>query len=258
MLTTIEVDFAAGTATITLNRLHRKNAMSFGMVREVYETLSAIAARPDIHVVILTGAGGWFCPGGDIEAVLNGETEEDIAAGYSAATFRVPALLHEMPQLTIAAINGPCAAAGLGWALACDLRFASTTAKFSTAFLDRGFAGDMSVPWTLPRIVGSGMARALSFLPAKLDPTRALAIGLVNDVFAQGEFADRLDAIVRRLLGFEPKALRTLKAHYVAAERMQLVDYCDHETRALPTNVRENAAGFASFLSAERDQAGPG
>ena len=78
-------------------------------------------------------------------------------------------LLHEMPQVTIAAINGACAGAGLGWACACDLRYAVADAKFNTAFLDVAVAGDMGLPWTLPRIVGAGRARELSLLPRKLD-----------------------------------------------------------------------------------------
>ncbi len=89
-----------------------------------------------------------------------------------------------MPAVTIAAISGACAGAGFGWACACDLRVASQTARFNTAFLDVGVAGDMGGPWTLPRIVGAAKARELYFLPGKFDAAEALRIGLVSRVSA--------------------------------------------------------------------------
>jgi 2-(1,2-epoxy-1,2-dihydrophenyl)acetyl-CoA isomerase len=245
---TIKVEIAAGIATITLNRPHRKNSMTLAMIDEVYSALCEIANKDDIHVVVLTGSNNWFCPGGDIEAVVNGESAAELARGFDFITFRVPVLLHEMPQLTIAAINGPCAAAGLGWALACDLRFAAESSKFSTAFLDRGIAGDMSVPWTLPRIVGPALARELSFLPSRLHSRRAHAIGLVNDVFEDSAFAERMLEITKRLLSVDAKALRTLKSHYVAAERMQLIDFADHEARIVAGSVNTNVHRFEAFL----------
>ena len=74
--------------------------------------------------------------------------------------------------MTIAAIPGACAGAGFGWACACDFRIADETAKFNTAFMGVGVAGDMGSPWTLPRIVGAAKARELSFLPGKFDAAR--------------------------------------------------------------------------------------
>ena len=87
---------------------------------------------------------------------------------------RIPVLLHEMPQVTVAAINGACAGAGLGWACGCDLRLAAAGARFNTAFLDVGVAGDMGVPWSLSRIVGGARARELFFFDRQVRCRKAL------------------------------------------------------------------------------------
>ena len=130
-----------------------------------------------------------------------------------------------MPAVTIAAVNGACAGAGLGWALACDFRFAAESARFNVAFLDVGVAGDMGGPWSLSRIVGSARARELYFLPGKFDAAEALRIGMVTRVFPDDRFREEVDAIVNRLTDCAPIALRTLKANFVDAERMDFAGY---------------------------------
>jgi 2-(1,2-epoxy-1,2-dihydrophenyl)acetyl-CoA isomerase len=139
--------------------------------------------------------------------------------------FRVPVLLHNMPAVTIAAVNGACAGAGLGWALACDFRFAAESARFNVAFLDVGVAGDMGGPWSLSRIVGPARARELYFFPGKFDAAEALRTGVVTRVFPDDRFRAEVDAIVNRLAESAPLALRNLKANFVDAERMDFAGY---------------------------------
>ena len=247
---TISLEVAGGLATLTMNRPDRKNAMNYTMIRETREALTAVAADRDIAVLVLTGSGDWFCPGGDIRAVVSGEIAREKEEGVDLDGFQVPVILHEMPQVTVAAINGPCAGAGLGWALGCDLRFATASAKFATAFLERGIAGDMSLPWSLPRVVGGAEARQLSFLPSKIDARRALEISLVTEVFDDETFVEQVDDLVQRLVRFNPEGLRSLKRHYVAAERMSFADYAELESRIVSTSV--DPAAFATFLRPER------
>ncbi len=130
-----------------------------------------------------------------------------------------------MPAVTIAAINGACAGAGFGWACACDLRIASETARFNTAFLSVGVAGDMGGPWTLPRLVGAAKARELYFLPGKFDAAEALRIGLVSRVSDTAAFEGDLEALTARLAAAAPLALTTMKANFLAAEKMSFADY---------------------------------
>ena len=124
-----------------------------------------------------------------------------------------------MPAITVAAVNGACAGAGFGWACGCDLRVAARSAMFNTAFLNVAVAGDMGLPWSLPRLVGAARARELSFFSEKFSAAEAHRIGLVARVWDDGGFRDEVAKLVARLAGAAPLALKTLKAHYLAAER---------------------------------------
>src|SRR5439155_12642832 len=97
------------------------------------------------------------------------------------------------------------------------------------AFLDVAVAGDMAIPWSLPRLVGAARARELSFLPRKIEADEALGMGLVARVFADDSFRDDTEDVLRALLKKSPIALRGLKENYVAAERMTLSDFVDFE-----------------------------
>ena len=159
-------------------------------------------------------------------------------------------MLHEMPQVTVAAINGACAGAGLGWACGCDLRYAARSAKLNTAFLDVAVAGDMGLPWTLPRIVGAGKARELSLLPRKLSADEAAAIGLVNAAFDDDTFRDDVAAIVAELAAKAPIARRGMKQHYVAAESMGFGEFIAIETKDHGTIIASEDCGeaFRAFV----------
>jgi len=225
-LTTARFEAANGIGRLTLNRPDRLNAMTNRMVVEVHDALCAIAERADIRVLVLTGAGRGFCPGADLKHFAGGEA--DVATRHEH--FRTPLLLHRMPQVTIAAINGACAGAGFGWACACDLRFAAQSATFNTAFLNVASAGDMAGPWTLPRLVGAAKARELYLLPDKFGADEARALGLVSRVFDDAVFRTEVDAIAARLAAASPHALRTMKRNFIDAEQMDLETYIQIET----------------------------
>ena len=209
-------------ATLTMNRPDRMNAMTNRMVVETGDALAAAAEDRDVRVLILTGAGSAFCPGADISGITSG-SGADVA--LAPEDFRAPVLLHSMPAITIAAVNGACAGAALGWAAACDLRVASSTARFNTAFLAVGVAGDMGGPWSLARLLGSAKARELYLFPDKFDAAEALRIGLVSHVFEPALFRAGVDALAARLVASPPITLRTLKANFVDSERVDFAAY---------------------------------
>jgi 2-(1,2-epoxy-1,2-dihydrophenyl)acetyl-CoA isomerase len=215
-----------GVGTLTVNRPEHFNGITMTMLREVHELLHEVADDASLDVVVVTGAGKAFCPGADLKHYTSGEKGEPGRPQY----FDVPVMLHEMPQVTIAAINGACAGAGLGWACACDLRFAARSAKLNTAFLDVAVAGDMGLPWTLPRLVGAGRARELSLMPRKLSADESAAIGLVNGVFDDETFRDEVAQVVSTLAAKAPLARRAMKQHYVAAESATLEQFIAIET----------------------------
>lgn len=224
---TILLSVDGPVARVTLNRPDRMNGMTNRMVRETADALDLVAADPAVRVLVLTGAGRSFCPGADLQAVASGTVADE---RLGPEQFRAPVLLHEMPAVTIAVVNGACAGAGLGWAAACDLRIATRSAKFNTAFLDVAVAGDMGLPWSLPRLLGAGKARELCMLPGKFDAAEAHRIGFLARVFDDDDFAVQADEVVQRLASSAPAALRTLKANFLDAERHELAAFIQTES----------------------------
>ena len=117
---------------LTLDRPDHMNGITNRMIREARDALELAAADPSIRVLVLTGEGKAFCPGADLKHFSSGGADERL----TSREFKVATLLHELPAVTVAAINGACAGAGLGWALACDLRVIAAGARMNTAFLD--------------------------------------------------------------------------------------------------------------------------
>lgn len=246
---TIVLEIDGGLATLTLNRPDRLNGMTNRMVRETHAALMDVSRAPDVRVLVLTGAGRGFCPGADLRHFSEGGGR-DADEHLSVEHFQAAALFHEMPQVTIAAVNGACAGAGLGWALACDLRFAAASAVFNTAFLSVAVAGDMGGPWTLQRIVGAARARDLYFLPEKFSATDALEIGLVSRAFPDESFRAEIDTIARRLAAAAPLALRTMKQNFLDAERMDLGAYValEAERHLRVAASQDTREAFAAFI----------
>src|SRR3954465_13354493 len=156
-----------GVAVLTMNRPERRNALSGEMLDALARTLAQVEIDDEGGCVVLTGAGGAFCAGGDVKGMAEGA---DGARSFDALVHRqrlnhhaTAGRLHRMPKPTIAAIPGAAAGAGLSLALACDLRYGSSRALMTTAFARVGFAGDYGGTWFLPRLVGPAKARELYF-----------------------------------------------------------------------------------------------
>lgn len=243
---TLLFDVSDGIARLTLNRPDRLNGITNQMMRDLYGVLGDLPTRTDARVVVLTGAGKGFCPGADLGHYTSGKAEEPLSPDH----FMVTAMLHELPQATIAAINGACAGAGLGWAAACDLRYATRSANFNSAFLGVGISGDMAGPWLLPRIIGAARAREVMLMPGKFGAEEAERIGLVSKVFDDGSFREEVDAIAQRLAASAPLAIRAMKQNFIAAENMSLREYIRVETeRHQRTGASEDSrAAFRAFV----------
>ncbi|MGE3692116.1 MAG: enoyl-CoA hydratase/isomerase family protein [Novosphingobium sp.] len=215
-------------AMIVLNRPDRRNAVTVEMCHGVYEAAREVAAS-DARVVILRGAGDDFSVGADL-AGGGGDghsppTYEDLGMLHHAGT-----LLHTMPQVSIAAIDGGCAGAAFGWAAACDFRFATPEARLNTAILAVGVPGDMGMGWTLTRMLGGARARELMFLPGKITGQEALDIGLVTRLFPRESFHGEVRALADQLCAREPFALRMMKANLVSAEELSLAEFVNVES----------------------------
>lgn len=222
---TILYDKADHRATVTLNRPEARNGITAVMLDELLEALEDAAKDENLRVLILRGAGKDFCPGADVKAYAAGK-----GGNSNPLTFHVSSLLHEAPIVTVAAIKGACAGAGIGWAAACDFRVCDDTARFNTAFLGVGLSGDMGGPWFLPRILGAAKARELYMLTGRFDAAEAHRIGLVNRLFPEAEFEAGVEEIATRLVNTAPIALRSMKANFLDAERLPLREFIDLET----------------------------
>ena len=226
MSDTISTTRRGGVVEVRFDR-GEHNAVDARMVAELNEVLGEIAGDDSAQVVVLTGAGRSFCPGADLSTAPDAS---DVADDLRAADYGATVLLHEMPQLTVAAVNGACAGAGMAWAAACDLRIASSRARFNMAFLQVGVAGDMGGAWTLPRLLGGARARDLFYLAGKFDAHEAERIGFVSRVLAEEDFMGAVYSLLEPVIRSEPEALRMMKANFLAAERMDLADYVELET----------------------------
>jgi 2-(1,2-epoxy-1,2-dihydrophenyl)acetyl-CoA isomerase len=249
---TILYDTADGIATVTMHRPDSLNGITNTMMRELYECLTAASLDDSTRVLVFTGAGKGFCPGVDLKASVGGEAQERLKPEY----FQITSLLHEMPKVTVAAINGACAGAGFGWAAACDLRYATARATFNSAFLGVAISGDMAGPWLLPRILGATKARELFFLPGKFGADEAERIGLVARTFADDTFRDEVAAIAGQLAKSAPLAIREMKKNFIAAEQLPLRQYIELETErhtrsATSADTRE---AFRAFVEKREPQ----
>jgi 2-(1,2-epoxy-1,2-dihydrophenyl)acetyl-CoA isomerase len=214
-------------ATITLNRPDRRNAVTVEMCQAVYDAARQVAVS-DARVAILRGTGNDFSVGADMAGGGEGRTPptlEELGPIHHAGT-----VLHTMPQVTIAAIDGGCAGAAFGWAAACDFRFATPEARLSTAILVVGVPGDMGMAWSLARIVGGARARELMFFPEKMTGAQALEIGLVTRLFPRESFHAEVRALADQLCAREPFALRMMKANMVSAEELSIGHFIDVES----------------------------
>ncbi|GAA4481260.1 enoyl-CoA hydratase [Rhodococcus olei] len=242
-----------GVATVTLCNTERRNAVSIRLLRDLEDTLTRLEQDRDVRVIVVTGSGDAFCVGADLAAPpelrsLRGDSVEADTARLHAAN-AVAEHLYRMPQLTVAAINGPCAGAGFSLALAADLRVAADTAVFNTAFLSAGLSGDLGGIWFLTRLLGSARARELFLMPGKFGADDAARLGLVTRVAARDELGAVAATLARRLASAAPLAARAMKQNLHAATVLPLADYlqveADRMVRSFHTeDAREAAAAF--------------
>jgi enoyl-CoA hydratase/carnithine racemase len=212
-------------ATITLNRPDKLNAWTATMEREVRAAMEEAERDDQVRVIVLTGAGRGFCAGADISLLsavagqgLSSETRARALGGESQREGVRPdfqkkySYFPAVGKPVIAAINGPVVGLGLVITLYCDLRLASDAARFSTTFARRGLIAEYGMAWMLPRLVGHANALDLLFSARQIDAAEALRMGLVNQVFPQEGFLDKVQGNARDLAAnVSPRSLRVIK-----------------------------------------------
>ena len=176
-------DFAGGVATVTLNRPERKNPLTFDSYAELRDTFRALVDAREVKTVVITGAGGNFCSGGDVHDIIGPLTNMDRAGlrEFTTMTGDLVRAMRACPQPIVAAVEGVCAGAGAIMAMASDLRIASRDAKTAFLFTRVGLSGaDMGACAILPRIIGHGRAAELLFTGRSMGADEGLAWGFWN------------------------------------------------------------------------------
>jgi len=194
--------FEGGVATITLNRPERKNPLTFESYAELRDTFRELDFTPEVKAIVITGAGGNFCSGGDVHEIIGPLTRMDQAGllQFTTMTGDLVRAMRACPQPIVAAVEGVCAGAGAILAMASDLRLAAPNAKTAFLFARVGLSGaDMGACAILPRIIGHGRAAELLFTGRNLSAEEGAAWGFWNrlsaDVLADAQ------ALARDLAG---------------------------------------------------------
>ena len=177
---------APGVGVVTLNKPDRLNAWSAAMSAAFFARLDEARTRDDIRVLVVTGSGRGFCPGADMDALQQIRANPSAGAGAATGAGRFSDMM-AYPKPIIAAINGAVAGVGLVMALFCDLRFAASGVKFTTAFSRRGLIAEYGASWALPRLVGNARALDLLLSGRVFTAEEAERLGVVNGVVAPDE-----------------------------------------------------------------------
>lgn len=204
---TLIVEHAGAIATITFNRPEARNALDLTMRREMLGALDEIEADPTARVVILTGAGGHFCSGGDVKTMKKPHTAAE-GRGRVELLNKMVLRLVNFPLPTLAMVDGYAVGAGSNLALCCDLIIASDRAKFGELFCKIGLAVDGGGTWLLPRLVGMARAKELVFTGDVIDAAEAARIGLVNRVVDAAALETTTRALAEKIAAGPPLALR--------------------------------------------------
>lgn len=205
---------------LVLNRPARRNALTPELARSVADALDAIAEAGDAELVVLRGAGGHFCAGLDLHWLRGlGDVPPVPVLQRGLADFQAAVLAAaRCPVPVVAVVEGTAAGFGLDLALACDLRFASSSAAFTSAFARMGLVPDGGSTFTLPRLVGIGPALRLLLAGETLDAEHAHAIGLVDEVVEAGDLDAEVARLAERLTAGATSSVRTIKRLVRAAE----------------------------------------
>jgi enoyl-CoA hydratase len=207
----------AGVKILRMNRPHKLNALDIELAAALHREFDALASDRTTRVVVLTGAGRGFCAGLDLDGYgevpgteQSGDVHRTLARQQDIAS--LVQKIRRLPQVFVAAVNGPAAGGGFALVCSCDVRIAAESAVFAVSFIKVGFSGcDIGTSWLLPRIVGAGRAHELMLTARKFGSDEALRIGLLADVVADDRLDGRIDTCISDLLAAPPLSLALTK-----------------------------------------------
>jgi enoyl-CoA hydratase/carnithine racemase len=248
------LDVDDGVATITLNRPERRNALSAEISDGIQDAVDEIEGG-DARCVVITGAGGAFCAGGDVDRMREGfETDppaHERAAALERSTSELILRLTGLPVPTVAKIDGPAVGAGANLAIACDVQVASASSVFGFVFRQVGLSVDAGTSYLLPRLVGENVAKELVFTGELFDAERAADLGVINHAYPDDEFEERADELVGRIADGPTVALGQAKKLLGSGLEKSLGQALRDEANAqgLVFGSRDHREGVEAFLA---------
>ncbi len=230
-------------ATVTLNRPERKNPLTFDLYAELLARFRALASDASVRAVVLAGAGGNFCSGGDVHEIIGpliGRNADELLA-FTRMTGDLVKAMRACPQPIVAAVDGVCAGAGAILAMASDLRYGTASAKVAFLFVRVGLSGaDMGACAMLPRIIGQGRAAELLYTGRAISGSEARDWGFFNDVFEPQDLHERAGAVARAIADGPTQAHATTKRMLHREWALDLDAAVDAEARAQAECMQTN------------------
>ena len=254
-----------GVAVLSFNRPVSRNALSDAMYTGFGMALPVIATDPTIGCLVITGEGGAFNAGGDIKGFAEGhkrnENRDEGQAPRQSSAVAIDNLrqlhaqttlaIHRLPKITVAALPGAAAGAGLSFALACDFRVATEKAVIVTAFSKIGASGDFGGSYFLTQLVGPSKAKELYVLSERLTAREAADLGIVNRVFSDTDFASDWRAFAKRIAAGPTLANRAIKENINRALIADLATCLDAEATNMITTMlsEDHRSAVAAFVA---------
>lgn len=241
-------DLDNGLLTITMNRPDRRNALNLDMTEGLVAAARRAQEDHDVRAVLIKGAGGTFCVGGDVKSMAAGRAPLPFEAKRVNLRkgMEVSRILHTMAKPVVAQLDGAAAGAGLSIALSCDLRVASSSVKITTAFAKVGFSGDYGGTYFLTKMLGSAKARELYLMSPVLTAQEALALGMVTKVVDDAEVETAARELAMSLARGPSITYGYIKTNINNAETMTLEACFDgeaiHHTRCGDTDDHKEAS----------------
>ncbi len=253
MYETILFEKSNGVATIALNRPNKLNSFNGELHEEVLDALNGAASDDEARCIVLRGEGKGFSAGADLAEVIEGDGDPngpDLGEYLRRTYSRLVTRMVEIEKPIVAALHGPVYGAGLGIALACDLRVAAEGAKFSVAFIKIGLMPDAGVTYFLPRVIGLGRAMQMSMLGDAVDAEEAHRIGLVYEVVPDGSLEDETRKLAEHLAAMPTAALGRMKASLCTTFEADLETALEREAegQTFCGYTQDHKEGIAAFF----------
>jgi 2-(1,2-epoxy-1,2-dihydrophenyl)acetyl-CoA isomerase len=256
---TVRAEVRDRVGVVTFNRPERRNALHADMYDAVPRLLERFSADDEVGCVLVTAAGNAFCAGGDVRDGGRRRERTDPPPSLSpedagaalAATARMVLLLHEGPKISIVALPGPAVGAGIGIALAADLRIAAESARLIPGWNKLAFSGDFGGPWFLTQFLGAARALAVLVDDETIDAAAALELGLFNRVVPDADLPDAAFAWARSIAAGPQTAQRYMKENVQQAARLSLREALPLESERMARSAltEEHRAAVREWLA---------